>query len=338
MKKQILTLGFVVFSLMLPLKAAAQKVEKIYNFGDSVSDVGNLYNALKLTGTEYPPPPYFKGRFSNGIVWVEYLGQKLKLNPIPYTTLPLGSSNAPDGINYAFGGSSSGYKNVVFPDAPLPGLLAQVGLFTASLAKAKRSADPNALYIVGAGSNDYLFEKVTDPQVPVKNISTAVTALAAVGAKKIMVVNLTDLGKFPATRVNSQLSSQLSSLTKVHNTSLALTLKGLSQTLRPKVNIILLDANTLFNTAIKYPGAFGLKNVTDACLTSVSVCANPNQYLFWDGYHPTTAAHKQLENLAYLVLKVQPRKAQLMLPPAPRTQISQPRLAQLIFSEPTIKD
>lgn len=332
MKQQILTLGFVLFSLMLPLKAAAQKIEKIYPFGDSLSDSGNLYNAtLKLIGTGYPPSPYFKGRFSNGPVWVEYLGQKLKLNPTPYTSLPLGSSNAPDGINYAFGASSSGYDNALYPKAPLPGLLAQVSLFTVSLAQSKQTADPDALYIVWAAANDYLFGKVTDPQVPVKNLLTAVTALVAVGAKNIVVVNLPDLGKLPGTRLNGQISSQLTALTSAHNSNLAQ--KVLSLKLYSKANIILLDANTLFNTFLKYPGAFGFKNVTNACLTNNTVCANPNQYVFWDNYHPTTAAHKQLGNLAYFVLKMKSPQSQLTLPPDPRTQISHPRLAQLVFSD-----
>lgn len=336
MKKQILALGFVVFSLMLPLKAAAQKpeIEKIYTFGDSLSDVGNVYNALlKATGTGFPPPPYFQGRFSNGVVWVEYLAEKLKLKPTPYTSLPPGNPNAPDGINYAFGGASSGFNNAVYPQAPPSGLLTQVSVFTTSLTQAKRSADPNALFTIWVGSNDYLFDRVTDPQVPVKNISTAVTALASVGAKNIMVVNLPDLGKLPATRVNSQLSSQLTALTNAHNSNLTNSLRVLRQSLGSRVKITLVDANTLFKTVLQYPRAFGFTNTTDACLTNVSVCPNPNQYVFWDGVHPTTAAHKQVQKLAYLALRLQSRQAQLMLSPAPRTQLSSPRLAQLIFSE-----
>jgi phospholipase/lecithinase/hemolysin len=60
--------------------------------------------------------------------------------------------------------------------------------------------------------------------------------------------------------------------------------------------------------------------------------------LFWDDYHPTTAAHKQVENLAYFVIKAQSQQAQMILQPNPRTQISQPQLAQLIFSQPGIRD
>lgn len=321
MKKQILTLGFVLFSFMLPLKASAEKVDKIYTFGDSLSDVGNIYNAsIKLTNTAYPPsPPYYKGRFSNGPVWVEYLGQQLKLTPTPYTTLPPGSSTAPNGINYAFGGSSAGDNNVIFPTAPFPGVLGQVKLFALSLTQSKHSADPNALYIVWGGANDYLFGKVSDPQVPLNNLSIAVTLLAKAGAKKIVVPNLPDLGKLPATR-NTQFSNQLTALTNSHNARLAQNLKALHQ-IFPSVKIVVLDVNTLFNTAIKYPGVFGFTNVTDACLTTI-VCEKPNQYLFWDGYHPTTAAHKLLEDLAYVVLKTKFRSTQAMQPPENRiTQV-----------------
>ncbi len=42
------------------------------------------------------------------------------------------------------------------------------------------------------------------------------------------------------------------------------------------------------------PGAFGFTNVTDPCFNGVTVCANPNQYLFWDVAHPTARGHQLL--------------------------------------------
>lgn len=315
MKKPILVAGFVLFSFMLPLKASEpQKIEQIYTFGDSLSDVGNVYNvtlAAKKVG--FPPPPYFKGRFSNGIVWVEYLAEKLKLNPVPFTTLTTDVCSVRDGVNYAFGGSSSGLNNALFPDEPIPGTLAQVNLFTKSLAEKQKSANPKALYIVWAGANDYLNGRVTNPQQPVENLSKAVTTLANIGAKNIMVLNLADLGKLPGTR-RTQFSSQLTMLTNAHNAGLSDSVKKLSKQLGPKTNLMLVDVSTLFKTVSQFPGAFGFTNVTDACFTNNTVCSKPDQYLFWDDIHPTTSAHKQVQKLALSVLKLRLSSRQAVAP------------------------
>ncbi|MFB8787366.1 MAG: SGNH/GDSL hydrolase family protein [Potamolinea sp.] len=195
----------------------------------------------------------------------------------------------------------------------MPGTLAQVNLYTSSLAANKKQADPKALYIVWAGSTDYLFGNATNPQQPVENLSKAVTTLANVGAKNIMVLNLADLGKLPRTR-NTQFSTQLSMLTNAHNASLSTTVKTLSRQLSPKTNIMLVDVNTLFKTVSQFPGVFGFTNVTDACFTNNTVCAKPDQYLFWDDIHPTTSAHKQIQLLALFVLKSKLNTRQAMLP------------------------
>lgn len=315
MKKQIIATGFFLFSFMLPFKASAnQKIEQIYTFGDSLSDVGNVFNATsQINNVGEPPPPYFNGRFSNGPVWVDYLAQRLKLQPVPYTTLPPGAFSAPNGINYAFGGSSSGLNNAVFPTLPFPGMLAQVNLFTSGLTANQQQADPKALYIVWAGANDYLFGNVTNPQQPVNNISNAVTVLAAAGAKNIMVLNLADLGKLPSTRL-TQFSPQLTALTNAHNLALRNAIASLNRSL-PSVNIIPVDVNTLIKTFIKFPRAFGFTNVTEACFKNNAVCATPNSYLFWDDVHPTTVAHKQVQILALFVLKSRTGYSQAMLMP-----------------------
>lgn len=303
MKKQIAT-GFFLFSFMLPLKAvASQKIEQIFTFGDSLSDVGNVFNATSQTNNLIPPPPYFQGRFSNGPVWVEYLAKNLKLNPAPYTTLPPTAFSSPNGINYAFGGSSSGLNNATFPTVPFPGTLAQVNLFTGGLAANQQKANPKALYIVWTGANDYIFGNVTNPQQPVDNISNAINKLAAAGAKNIMVLNLGDLGKLPGTR-STKLSPQLTQLTNGHNLALSKAIANLNRSL-PSVNIIPVDVNTLVSTVVKFPGVFGFKNVTDACLNTKTntICDKPSEYLYWDEFHPTTRAHKQIQILASFVLK-----------------------------------
>lgn len=277
MKKQIVTTGFVLFSFMLPLKATAATFSQIYVFGDSLSDTGNLYNAIGFP----PSPPYFQGRFSNGPVWTEYLASDLGLTPQQQT-------------NYAFGGANSGTDNTLVPGLQgLPGLQQQIDSYKAT----NTSADPNALYVVWAGANDYLSGSTTNPAVPVNNLSTAVNSLADYGAKNIMVLNLPDLGKLPGTSGNTQVSTGLSALSQAHNAGLAANFNLLSQ--ESNVNIIPVDVNSFFNQAIATQGQFNLTNVTDACLTQTSVCSNPNQYLFWDDIHPTTAAHQLVGELAF---------------------------------------
>jgi hypothetical protein len=66
MKKELVTAGFVLFSLTVPLKASAADFSQFVVFGDSLSDTGNLFNVTQgLPTGPVPPPPYFQGRFSN---------------------------------------------------------------------------------------------------------------------------------------------------------------------------------------------------------------------------------------------------------------------------------
>ncbi len=258
---------------------SSQSYDEIYVFGDSLSDVGNLFNATGIP----PSPPYFEGRASNGPLWVEYLANNL------------GATST----NLAFGGAYTGTNNIFTSGMhSLPGLQQQINGFTAT----NTSADPNALYVLWAGANDYLYAGITDPTVPVNNLSTAVSSLADYGAKNIMVVNLPDLGKLPLRNVDSQISSGLNALTEAHNLGLAANLDSLSQ--KSDINIIPVDVNSLFNEVITAPGEFGFTNVTDSCLSVA--CANPDEFLFWDDIHPTTTAHELVGELAVSALKSEP--------------------------------
>ena len=259
--------------------ASAQKIDEIYVFGDSLSDVGNVLKAAK--GSNPPTPPYFPGRYSNGPIWVDYLASQLKLTSNPDT-------------NFAVSGATTGNsKNAI------PGLLAQIERFKAT----HSSADRSALYIIWAGANDYLGGG-TDPTAPVNNLTKAVQSLEAVGAKNIVVVNLPDLGKLPGTRT-SERSASLSNLTREHNSRLATAIRSLRQKLSPDIKITYLDANSVFNQVLNNPEKLGFKNVTQSCLNQGSICDNPNEYFFWDGIHPTTAAHKLFVQLTLTALKAE---------------------------------
>jgi phospholipase/lecithinase/hemolysin len=268
--------------------------KRVYVFGDSFCDTGNLFNAT--AGAIPPNHVYFNGRFSNGPVWVEYLAVALGLS---FNSL----------TNFAFGGATTGVNNISL--AQLPGLQQQLNIFKA----ANHVATPDALYIIWAGANDYFSYfsgRVLKPTQAIANLSVAVESLAAIGAKDIMVVNQLDLGKFPVARFDSHIPSYFSSLTIAHNSCLVKALNFLSKQLTSNINIIPMDVNSLFGKIIAEPKKFGFTNVTDYCIKDLSVvplelptepvASNPDKFLFWDPVHLTTVTHKLIGELAFSAL------------------------------------
>lgn len=168
----------------------------------------------------------------------------------------------------------------------------------------QQKADPNALYAVWGGGNDYLFGNPSNADQTVNNLSDSIGALATAGAKNILVFNLPDLGKTPfAAKVNPNL---LSDLTVEHNQKLAAALGNFSSI--PGVNIIPVDTNSLFAQVLNNPEKFGFKNATGSCVigdfSSIqSVCNNPNDFVFFDAVHPTTGAYKLVADAALTAVR-----------------------------------
>jgi thermolabile hemolysin len=284
-------LGFLVFIMVVLTSSigSTHPITQLYVFGDSLSDAGMVFQA---TGGMYPPSAtYFQGRYSNGRVWIEYLADRLDLSTKQTN-------------NFAYGGATTGNLGSSY----VPSLLTQVQSFT----QTHQKANPNALYVVWAGANDYL-QGVNTATVPVENVTQAIASLTDVGAKKILVANLPDLGKLPATRSNTN-SVNLSSLSQAHNQGLRRSLKMLTQQ-HSHLEIVTLDASTLYRDAIANPSAFGFTNVMSSCMLSSPPCGNPDQFLFWDGIHPTTAAHRIIGDTAFSALReagiIKPHSAML---------------------------
>jgi phospholipase/lecithinase/hemolysin len=294
--------GFSVLSLFsIPTQASAV-YSNLYAFGDSLTDVGNVYLA---TGGLAPTSAYYTdgsnvGRFTNGLNYLDVLAAKMGLGVAPLYS---------GGTDYAFGGA-----RVASAPSGLPSFNQQIGLFDASHAV----ADPNALYVLWIGANDMTDAIKAAATGDTSAIGTAIVNsmtgidnaignLSGLGAKHFLVMNLPDLALTPGINGygNSLLDSLANMASTTFNQNLALLLNNLGGP-----DILQFDVYAALNDVVANPGSYGLTNVTDSCYTGevdgsslngnpVTVCSDPSQYAFWDYEHPTAALHQTLGNMAY---------------------------------------
>jgi phospholipase/lecithinase/hemolysin len=298
--------ALTVFSLA-PLPASAAIYDQLVVFGDSLSDSGN--NTLVpqvgsnpgqvITGNTYvPSQTYASGVYSNGPVWATDAAAKLGV--------PLAPSLA-GGTNYAFGGATTGGNGL------LPNLITQANLYLAT-----NTVSANALYVVAGGGNDAraaltAIAACADQACPgstvmqtakqyAANVGAIVDALQAGGAQHIIVWNTPNLGLAPA--VAAAGASGLGTfLAASMNAALTAELLG-----EPGVKTF--DIFGLGTAIAGNPGAFGFTNVTDAC--GAIAAANCNTYAYWDGIHPTAAAHEVIAD-AFLATAVPETSTWIML-------------------------
>lgn len=277
------TLVFV-FCLFFGIVAQAFSDKPISNvivFGDSLSDNGNLY---VLDQGVRPLAPYYFGRYSNGLLWVEILTESLGLSP----------SHLQD--NAIAGAKTYGLKP--------PGLRTQIDVYLDK----NPNVDPHALYIIWSGGDDLLDNPNGNKTVAdkaIEDIQYAINQLAAHGAETILIPNLPDIGTIPYARMLNKVhpkqktAANLTKLSKEYNQHLAILLPEMQDKL--SIKLVTVDVFDLLHNIMNNPSEYGLSNATDACYTGGDftggkgkVCDNPDNYLFWDTIHPSLAGHKQL--------------------------------------------
>ncbi|WP_373546853.1 SGNH/GDSL hydrolase family protein, partial [Chamaesiphon sp.] len=261
MKRFSIACGLIIAASLVPVRAIAATFGQLVVYGDSLSDVGRFFTASTALNNPFPPsPPYDRGRFSNGPVWVEYLATKLGIPNDPSTNFAVGNA-----------------KTDSHPQASTPGFIG----IKQQIDSDNSIVKSDTLYVIWGGANDYL-EPVNpanpaDPSVIVGNLTAQIGTLIGRGAKNILVPNLPNLGQLPSTRTLPA-SGLLDGATQLHNIGLAKSISDLRAS-NPDVELNLLNVNSLFNTA----SSAGF-NVTDKCITSPS--CTPDTYLFWDEVHP----------------------------------------------------
>lgn len=182
-------------------------------------------------------------------------------------------------------------------------------------------APADAVYAVWAGANDFVFAdqffNPANPGVPllatdlvtnaVGNVSMTITELAAMGAQEFLVFNVPDIGQTPFGFLTGR-AGELTAASVQYNLELALELDNLRG---QGLDIKLLDIFALFDELLANPVAAGFTD-TDlgpappplaSCVDDFSnppirvdaFCGplglDPNDRIFWDSVHPTSAVH-----------------------------------------------
>ncbi|WP_165228924.1 SGNH/GDSL hydrolase family protein [Aquisphaera insulae] len=262
----------------------------IVSFGDSLSDVGNTFLAAGLP----PDPPYYQGRYSNGLNWLDYLAKDLGIAG-PVASLAGGS-------DYAWGGAQTG-DGLSFMGTP------NIGMQVDGFLMAGGTLTGSQLVTIWGGANDFLNAGLTDPAVAVANLSAAITKLAAAGASQFIVPNLPLLGELPVTNTLPDAVRQaLDGLTMAFNAMLAQELTKLDATLG--ITIHQLDIATVFQEMLADPSKYGLTNVTDSALDSGNFTGAG--YLFWDNVHPTTSVQERIGHAAAATVIPEPSSLALL--------------------------
>jgi phospholipase/lecithinase/hemolysin len=292
----------------------------IYAFGDSLSDAGNVAITTSAAGeTEPVSPPYYKENyglvsgnvFSNGPTWVQDLSVTLGLGTL--------APSLTGGNDFAYGGAETGStpQNANEAQTAALSLPAQLAQFQALVPK----PSANALYTLSIGSNDVLdilsnpgltaAQQATDVSAAVSNEVSFIKQLVSGGAKNLLVLNVPDLGKAPditsgavngSNTPSAALDAEASQLSAAYDTSLA---GQLTSAAFSTVNVHVIDAYALIDSAVADPAAYGLTNVASPVWSgnftssssgtlAASTAAAQDKYLFWDELHPTETGHQAI--------------------------------------------
>jgi phospholipase/lecithinase/hemolysin len=259
---------------------------QIVVFGASLSDNGN---AVSIVPGLFPGPPYYPGRASNGLLWIDLVADEFGNTVKPFVN---------GGTNYAVGGARTcdigGTSFNPFD------MCHQVVLYlTAVLNK----ADAGALYVVDAASvgnnifaviNNGLSDGEITTNAPT-DIAKIMERLYSAGARKFLVTNVPDVGATP----RGQGLPSPATATALSN--------GFNGTLN----------NELANFRASHAGAdvrladfksavaitTGFTNTTDPCVVNLVACATPDTYTYWDNLHPTAATGRNMAKAAINALK-----------------------------------
>ncbi|CAA2933420.1 GDSL esterase lipase APG [Olea europaea subsp. europaea] len=311
----------LTYALAIGLRAVnsqdAKLVPAVITFGDSAVDVGNndyIHTLFKAIS-----------RIRN-LQEAETLG--FTTYPPAYLSPQASGKNLLIGANFA--SAASGYDDqTAILNHAIP-LSQQLQYYKEYQSKLSNVAGSNkaasilkeALYIVGAGSSDFLQNYYVNPFINkiytpdqyssslVAIFSSFITNLYGLGARRIGVTSLPPLGCLPAARTlfgfhESGCVSRINTDAQAFNKKINSAATQLQKQL-PGLKIAIFDIFKPLYDLIQNPSNNGFKEATRGCCgtgtvettsflcnpRSIGTCSNATEYVFWDSVHPSQAANQ----------------------------------------------
>jgi len=297
--------------------AAPNPYSNFVVFGDSLSDAGTFSDpdgpagsVKRFTNRTGPNYQDGSGEFYS-LNATQLIGGRLGFTPNQTASADSAvraGQGLPDGNNWAVGGYRTDQILDSITTTSASGERTRAGYLPSNGFR----ADPNALYYLTGGGNDFLQGRVTSlPQASAAadRLVDSVRTLQGAGARYIMVWLLPDIGLTPAIN-GSPLQSFTSQLSAQFNTELV------SQLQTVNANVIPLNIPVLLKEAFANPAQFGLatdQNLVATCFSGDSCTENaryginsatpdPTKLIYNDSVHPTEAGQRLIADYAYSLL------------------------------------
>lgn len=294
MKKSIIATLCLSLISVVALAKLPETISSLYVFGDSYSDQGN-YTAQRVFHCmdEHAPQTNKNAGSHPGKIWSDFLAER-------YGIVSTASGNGGD--NWAIVGTDSEH------------LVNQVRSY---FKRDGKQADPNALYVVWSGLNDF-FEKVVNEerspaQVLIDGVTEtmqAVTMLANHGARHVMVIGIPDVSLTPfISMADEKAQEDAHEFSYKWNMLIERSAVHLKKHY-PHINLYQWDPVKIAEKLKAHPSEFGMPDVVPDKFRGHATnhltwwCKdnegnNPDHYLFFNPLQPTSALFKILADDMY---------------------------------------
>ncbi|MCD9643589.1 GDSL esterase/lipase 6 [Datura stramonium] len=314
-------------------------VPSIFIFGDSIFDAGtNHYKRNCSVQADFPPygANFFHhptGRFTNGRTVADFISEFIGI-PLqkPYLEAKLDFVNRnrkeypSNGINFASAGSGVlPQTNQQMGVTPIQEQLQQFKTLVQQRHINKKQIQ-QSLFIFTSGSNDIFtyFSPSDAPkltpdsyvQAMLTQVTNFVDQIFKFGARRIALISLGPVGCIPARTLlpDAPINKCYGKVNKmVKNYNIGLESLGKRIPIRYPGSFAVYGV--VYNTVQIFranPKRYGFSDVTNACcgagtlggslqcgMDGYKLCAKPNEYLFWDYFHPSEHTNKHVSKILW---------------------------------------